>query len=57
MARDQNGGRQRKVGLRRVSSVSSKKSKALWPKIRLLAYWGLVMAVWAGVALAGVTAY
>ncbi|SVB73540.1 uncharacterized protein METZ01_LOCUS226394, partial [marine metagenome] len=52
MARDQSGGRQRKAGSRRASSVPSKKSKALWPTIRLLAYWGLVMAVWAGVALA-----
>ncbi len=57
MARDQSSGRQRKSGSRRASSMPSKKSKALWPTIRLLAYWGLVMAVWASVALAGVTAY
>ncbi len=57
MARDQSGGRQRKAGSRRVSSVPSKKSKVLWPTIRLLAYWGLVMVVWASVALAGVIAY
>ncbi|PPR18465.1 MAG: hypothetical protein CFH37_00463, partial [Alphaproteobacteria bacterium MarineAlpha9_Bin7] len=57
MARDQSGGRWRKAGARRGSSVPPKKSKALWRAIRLLAYWGLVISVWASVVLAGVMAY
>ena len=57
MARDQSGGRRRTARSRRVSSVPSTKSKALWRTIRLLAYWGLVMVVWASIGLAGVIAY